>query len=488
MRLPNWPSLPARTRISIVGLALAAFAAVMIASFAQRDARVALFAEPLRPEQVSEVVERLAEWNVPFVAVADNVRIDARRRNDVLLRLSLAGVPHAHRASSSETLAHVNPLTPQAVLDAQTRDGLAGDLANALRGIAGIDDAQVIIAPGRNAAFADESSSAPSASLRLRLRPGEQLGRQTVEGIRQFVADGVSGLIPARVAILDDRGLALGENRNPNDESAALQTSLQSALDQAFGEGATIVRVRFDYDRRSRELRAVRRAPLAGKTIASASLDERYAAEKKHFSRVQASEDRGSDLREERTEVPAGDVARISVAVAVDAERKLDLDAIGAFSSATLGLVEGRDLLRVAAVPFARRPDHPVAPLWVILGFVAAIMPAAFLTVLAGCIVRFGAAPLARAIETTSRRVLLARASQDAAGFAPARVRGALRDEPPHAAAAIISALPAATATAVLELYPPDERAAIVRRMQREAAPIVPDCEAFLDLKAAECG
>jgi hypothetical protein len=29
-------------------------------------------------------------------------------------------------------------------------------------------------------------------------------------------------------------------------------------------------------------------------------------------------------------------------------------------------------------------------------------------------------------------------------------------------------------------LYPAEERAAIVRRMQRETAPIVPDCESIL--------
>lgn len=64
--------------------------------------------------------------------------------------------------------------------------------------------------------------------------------------------------------------------------------------------------------------------------------------------------------------------------------------------------------------------------------------------------------------------------------FAPSHVRGALANEPPHTAAAIISALPAATATAVLDMYPPEERAAIVRRMSRAAAPVVPDYETVL--------
>ena len=55
-----------------------------------------------------------------------------------------------------------------------------------------------------------------------------------------------------------------------------------------------------------------------------------------------------------------------------------------------------------------------------------------------------------------------------------------LEQEPPHAAAAIISALPAATATAVLELYPPHEREAIVTRMQRRHSPLLGDAHELI--------
>jgi flagellar motor switch protein FliG len=77
-------------------------------------------------------------------------------------------------------------------------------------------------------------------------------------------------------------------------------------------------------------------------------------------------------------------------------------------------------------------------------------------------------------------RAAVDRASRAAAGFPPARVRTMLEQEPPHAAAAIISALPASTATAVLELYPPHEREAIVQRMQRRHCALVPDAQELL--------
>jgi flagellar motor switch protein FliG len=87
-------------------------------------------------------------------------------------------------------------------------------------------------------------------------------------------------------------------------------------------------------------------------------------------------------------------------------------------------------------------------------------------------------------IEAYLERASIAQTSHAVAGFAPAQVRLVLEDEPPHAAAAIISALPAATAAAVLELYPPYEREAIVARMARAHSPLIPDAAEYLGRRA----
>ena len=139
-------------------------------------------------------------------------------------------------------------LTPQAVVEAQTRAGLAGDIEAGLRGIDGIDDARVIVAPAKAPEFADESTRDASASVRLRLRTGARLSREAVDGIRAFVAASVSGgCSRAHVTILDDRGIALGDAGTPGDDAQELQAALQSALDAPLGDGATIVRVWAEY-------------------------------------------------------------------------------------------------------------------------------------------------------------------------------------------------------------------------------------------------
>ncbi len=282
------------------------------------------------------------------------------------------------------------------------------------------------------------------------------------------------GLDADRVTVVDDRGLALGGDLA--DDAGDLQAALQSALDAAFGGGATIVRVRREPLAESRDVRDVRRAALDG-SIARATSDERYASAAKKYSKASATEDRGSDTREERRVSLPGATARLTVAVFVDAARALDLAKIRALAAATTGIRPERgDALSVEAVAFAgafpRTTRGSRAPGWVLA--LASMLPQAFAAAGVVLVAAFAARPLAqiatRALDASSRRA----AVRDVAGIAPVRVHGALAGEPPHIAAAIISALPTATAAAVLELYPAQERAAIVRRLARGETALLP--------------
>jgi flagellar M-ring protein FliF len=445
-----------------------------------RDVRVALFATALAPEQVTEVETRLAAWGVPYAPLADNVRVDPRKRADVLLRLSLAGVPHRHLATTDEAFAHVNALTPQSILEAQTRDALAADLAQGLRGLDGVADARVIVAPASGGGYADESSRDASASVRVTLTAGAHLAPATVAGIRAFVAGGVPGLDAQHVTVLDDRGALDGTATVADDASA--QTSLQSALDAALGAGATIVRVHREPAGEVRDERDVKRLPLPG-DLNRTSGDERYASAQKKYQKQTATEERGSETRDVRRTAAADATARLSVAIFVDGSRAIDLEKIRTLAAAATGIDERRgDTLRVESVRFAATasPVMRGVDAWAIAGLFAGMVPQ--LALVAGAVVLavFGARPayavIVRAVEAADVRT----AARESAGLPPARVRGALAGEPPHVAAAVISALPAATATAVLELYPPEERAQIVRRLARAAVDLVPHAEELL--------
>jgi flagellar M-ring protein FliF len=462
----------------VAGGAVLALAAVGAFGFAaSRDTRVALFATPLRGDQLAEVEQRLAAWNVPHASSADNVRVERGKRGELLLRLALAGVPHAHLAGSDEALAHVGALTPQSVLEAQTREALGADLALALRGLDGVADARVVIAPSSAGIYADEPRRDASASVRITLAPGARLSPRTVAGIKAFVAGGVPGLDAERVTVLDDRGLAL--DGDAHDDASDVQTALQSALDTAFGAGATIVRVHREALGERRDVHDVRRAATGG-SLARATSDERYASSAKKYSKTSATEDRGSETREEHRLVPAGATARLTVAVFVDAARALDLAKIRSLAAATAGIRADRgDALSVEAVAFgaaAERAARPArAPGWVLA--LASVLPQALTGIVLVLVVAFGGKPLAAVAVRCAESASARSAARAVADIPPARVRRALDGEPPHVAASIIAALPAATAAAVLELYSPDERASIVRRLPLAKPSLVPSPE-----------
>ncbi len=481
----RWKTLPKIPRFIASTLTLAVIALAIFAVVLARQPRTTLFATPLYPEQLAEVQEQLAGWNVAFTPAADNIIVDSGRRNDLLLRLSLAGVPHQHHESTGEALASVGVLTPQTVIDAQTRAGLAGDIEAGLRGIDGIDDARVIVAPAETSEFADRSARGASASVRLRLRSGTELSRDAIAGVRAFVAASVADLSPAHVTILDDRGVALKEDGSGDGDAAELARSLQSALDAAFGEGATIVRVHAEYDGQQISERDLRQAPLGEQAIVRASRSESYDGGGKRYRHLEENEGRGSETRELLTQAQPGGLKRLSTAVFVDEASAVDLTKVRDLAAATVGYDPNRgDTLAVEAIDFHHTPPEPKDVWWLLYGTIVPLAPDVILAIGLVITAHLAIPPAVSLLRSVIEGRAVDRASKAAVDFAPARVRGMLADEPPHAAAAIISALPAATATAVLDLYPPHEREAIVRRMQRPHSPLLDDAEELLQRRA----
>lgn len=478
--LNRWKSLPVFARTALSAGGFCAFAIVVTIGILSHPSRDALFASPLHPEQLAEVQERLASWNVPFTPTADNVVVETSRRNDLLLRLSLSGVPHPHVETTGEALASIGVLTPQSVIEAQTRAGLAGDIEAGLRGIDGIDDARVIVAPAKQAEFADETPGEASASVRLQLRPGTRLSEPAVNGIRAFVAAAVTGLDPQRVTLLDDRGIALGIG-DDGAEAVALQASLQSALDAALGAGAAIVRVRAEYSVDSVARRDVRRAPIGPEPIGHTAHSESYADGSKRYRHDDVDDDRGSETRETTVQTAPGSIRRISAGIFIDEARATDLAKVRDLAAATIGFDAKRgDTLTVQAVDFHRQPEPRKDVWWLLYGTIVPLAPSVALAIGAVVIVRLLLPSLSSCATGWLERMALRETSHAVSGLAPSRVRTALVHEPPHAAAAIISALPAATAAAVLELYPQHEREAIVRRMQRPQSPLLGDAEEYV--------
>jgi len=256
---------------------------------------------------------------------------------------------------------------------------------------------------------------------------------------------------------------------------------LQSALDAAFGNGAAIVRVRAEYSSQQTSERDVRRTPLSAQAIQRVRRSETYDGSGKRYRHLEEGEDRGSETHEFVSQLQPGGIKRLSTAVFVDETRALDLAKVRELAAATVGYDSRRgDALAIEAIDFHRDPVARKDAWWLLYGTIVSLAPALILAIGLIACARFAVPPLAVLAHSVIDRAMVLRTSKNAADFAPSRVRTMLEREPPHAAAAIISALPAATATAVLELYPPHEREAIVSRMQRRHSALLDDAQDLL--------
>jgi flagellar biosynthesis/type III secretory pathway M-ring protein FliF/YscJ len=470
-------SLPRRTRAIAAGMAVIVVLLAVGLAYYLRGDDSALFPRALDADQLTEVEGRLTDWDVPFKPLQDNVAVDPARKRDVLLRLALVGIPHPHLATSAETLKDVNALTPDSVLDAQEREGLEGDLSEGLRGISGVVDAHVLIAPAQRGFFVDEASHDTSASVRLTLDQGVILSPEAVGGMRSYVAGAVAGLTPEHVSIVDQTGADLTAHAAADGtEDKGLEHTLQAMLDATVGQGETFVLAHVETDPVTTTSHEVKHVPLGTQAISTDAEREHYVGKNKHYDKVRQNVDRGSDTIERNTRVDAGSTKRRSVAVFVDDRQAAMIPKISDVVGAAAGIVTARgDTLVVQAIHFANAPAAAAVtppPMLAALGLPLPLVVLGLVSLLA---LGFIGKPLWESIaeHRESANVAAKRLAFDE--FEPVRVHASLREEPPHTAAAILASLPSPTTAAVLEMYGTEERREIVKRLTKQVSPIVRD-------------
>jgi flagellar M-ring protein FliF len=352
-----------RRRASAIAAVLIAGAAAIAAAIVVRSyGDVALFDAALHPSQTREIESALTLWNEPYSSDAAGTQlfVSASRRRDVLLRLTLAGLPHPYVPTTADLLAEpVSAMAPRAVVDDRRRIGISGDLIETLRRIAGVADANVILTPAGDDPFAFGSATPPSAAVQLVLQPNARPEARTIDGIRRLVAAAVAGLTPDRVTVTDSEGVLL-EGSALQDQAASresrLQWSVQSALDAVLGSGASVVRVRLITAGTDVSLQSTRITPHGLLDADVGREDGRETT--RTFDKVRHVQHYAYDTDVERRTTSADSVRRISVAVVLDAHRvdpsRRD-DVAGLVRAAAGADLGAGDTVVVGMLPFASR-------------------------------------------------------------------------------------------------------------------------------------
>src|SRR3954454_18194368 len=304
--------------------------------------------------------------------------------------LGAAGLPKAG-TGGWETLDKEGLTTSSFRQQVDYQRALEGEIGKTLRGIDGIDAAQVHLVLPEERLFTDQQRNA-RASVVLTTR--RTLGKEQVQAVTSTVSSAVPDLDPAAVSITDSDGRLLSSKAGGSDDQTAQQATYedaqtaraQSMLDQLVGSGHSVVRVsaELDFDKTKTTKKTVDatksavtgsdkttetyRAPdgsTSGGAVTATDPTAGIASTTNGASEYEKKAEKNTVVPSEQldeTQKATGTVKRQSVAVVLDTSAKnLPPNAqVQQLVAAALGLDPKRgDTIVVSSTGFDTVPDQP---------------------------------------------------------------------------------------------------------------------------------
>ena len=229
---------------------------------------IPLFEEQLKLEDAGNVVAKLQELNIEYKLGKDStdIRVPLTDKSFILLQLAQEKTLPQARPGWQKLIDERSIFsgTTQQEFDLNYVRGLQAELEETLTRMDPVEDAQINIVKPKKEVFKEDQKE-PSASVLLKLKAGSEITKEQVRAIRDWVCSAVEGLKPEKVRIADTEARDL--TRVLDDEEAMtldkiesaqlkftrsrekhLRGELQSQLEEIFGYGKAVVRVRLDMD------------------------------------------------------------------------------------------------------------------------------------------------------------------------------------------------------------------------------------------------
>lgn len=253
-----WRKLSPVQRASLVGVAVATLAAIfLLTNWAQQTEYATVFSK-LTESDAAAIVTKLKELKVPY-ELADGgstIKVPADKLYDVRLQLASQGLPKGG-AVGFELFDKMSFGLTDFAQKLNYQRALEGELARTIGSLSAVEDARVHIVIPQSELFV-ERENPTTASVVLRLKPGQELDARQTRGVVNLVSRSVEGLKPENVTVLDGNGVMLSGQDDKSLLSAgatstqrdaqkgyerSVQQDIQAMLEQVLGPRKAVVRV-----------------------------------------------------------------------------------------------------------------------------------------------------------------------------------------------------------------------------------------------------
>ncbi len=263
--LALWKGLSSQRKVSLIATFLLSLAVLSAVVYFASKPRLTLLYGGMAPAEAAKVVEYLESKKITY-DVSDGGRaimVPAQEVYSVRLGLASQGIPTMSDGGVGFELFDKPTFGESDFMQrANYYRALQGELARTIRQLDEVSNARVLIVVPEDKLFGQDHQVA-KASVFVQLQPGRSLSDAQVRSIRFLVANGVEGLQPERVAVIDSSGRSMAESDSSTsadgqtsdkqrqaraDLEHYLEEKAQSMLDQVLGPGQAVVRVASEID------------------------------------------------------------------------------------------------------------------------------------------------------------------------------------------------------------------------------------------------
>lgn len=383
-----WQKIGIVQRIFLVTIVLTfiSFSALLVHWARKPDMR--MLYQGLSTEEAAQITEQISDQGIPYELRAGGTSIYVPNEHVYQLRLDMAneGLPTGdqggYKIFDDDSIG-----TSPFIQNVNLKRALQDELAKSIQMIEGVTHARVHIVSSEETLFTSEAGKT-TASVVLRLKPGYSVSALNIASITHLVSGSVEGLDSENVTVIDSQGRLLSNNSGNAIAGGAgtvqdykerveqnLQNKVEDMLTMVLGSGRASVKVHAVIDTNSISTVTEKYEPKGvaskeeitkGSETESAGSTEGATPSKKTDQTTITEYQIGKTVTQEV--ILPGEVKSLSVAAFVDlsppdvneadnqgtAAQIMEVSEVEEIITNALGLVDGRDSLKVVDVKFNR--------------------------------------------------------------------------------------------------------------------------------------
>lgn len=273
----SWGGFSKSTRRLIAGSAILTLLLIVVFVFLSTRTNYAVLYSDLSASEAGEIKAAIEAQGVPVEVSADSKTISVPKESVADLKVSLAaeGIPQSGNVNYSIFSENMGLGMTDRHFDVVERDAMQNELANLIKGIDGVEDANVMITLPKESVWITDEEQVATASVVIKGDPAFQLDQKEVNGLYHLISKSVPSLPPDQIVIMNQNGQvfeALEENQMDTtlsvyqqqreiqkDVEKDIQRQLQQMLGMTMGHDKVVVSVltNMDFTKEKREEKLV---------------------------------------------------------------------------------------------------------------------------------------------------------------------------------------------------------------------------------------